>query len=458
MHTRSSRIQALFIYCSALVVGATMITAFAPYQLWPLALITPAILLFLIEHYPERAYRICYSFAIGYFSAGSWVFHSLYQHTNIGLIPSVCATLLFIAILSVSFLLLPVIINTLPGYTWQRRFIYFPCAWVFVEWLRTLTPFAYPWLLIAYTQSNSPLTELYTYIGFWGLTATIIGIASVGYHLRTTKRGLLAYLVAIAILFMGLKYQSYTAPGTRNLHVILVQNNTGIHDKWRVDNIDKQLRLYTDLVNRQQINSFLMVTPECAIPYVPQSGQPAYQALVKALENKGSLLQMGTFSKDDRHMYNSNHFIGTQDHWQHKQKLVAFGEYTPNSWLLQKVRQWFDFPESNLQPGPVDNRTILFKNIKLTALICYEIAFPSFVEKRAEHADILVVTSDDLWFGHSNAMHQHQQIAAFYAHALHKPTLFVNNNGATAVISSNGDIIQTLEANTFGIIETNIHV
>ena len=176
MHTRSSRIQALFIYCSALVVGATMITAFAPYQLWPLALITPAILLFLIEHYPARAYRICYSFAIGYFSAGSWVFHSLYQHTNIGLIPSVCATLLFIAILSVSFLLLPVIINTLPGYTWQRRFIYFPCAWVFVEWLRTLTPFAYPWLLIAYTQSNSPLTELYTYIGFWGLTATIIGI------------------------------------------------------------------------------------------------------------------------------------------------------------------------------------------------------------------------------------------------------------------------------------------
>ena len=78
------------------------------------------ILLFLIEHYPEHAYRISYSFAIGYFSAGSWVFHSLYQHTNIGLIPSVCATLLFIATLSISFLLLPVIINRLPGHTWQR--------------------------------------------------------------------------------------------------------------------------------------------------------------------------------------------------------------------------------------------------------------------------------------------------------------------------------------------------
>ena len=115
-------------------------------------------------------------------------------------------------------------------------------------------------------------------------------------------------------------------------------------------------------------------------------------------------------------------------------------------------------PNQSLQPGPQDNHTISFQNINLTALICYEIAFPHFVEKRAEHADILVVTSDDLWFGYSNAMHQHQQIAAFYAHALHKPTLFVNNNGATAVISANGDIVQTLEANTFGIIETNIPV
>ncbi|MHC6803722.1 apolipoprotein N-acyltransferase, partial [Vibrio antiquarius] len=63
----------------AAFVGASTTLAFAPYQLWPIAILSPAILLILLANQtPKRALWIGYAWGLGQFATGvSWVYVSI---------------------------------------------------------------------------------------------------------------------------------------------------------------------------------------------------------------------------------------------------------------------------------------------------------------------------------------------------------------------------------------------
>lgn len=147
----------------------------------------------------------------------------------------------------------------------------------------------------------------------------------------------------------------------------------------------------------------------------------------------------------------------TKEHAYHKVRLIPFGESVPGpDWLEMNQRltkYLFGKFYSPLRPG--DQRIVLpFAGAALLPLICYEVAFPEFVAKGVEvdgqRAQLIVVQSNDVWFGRSHQPEMHQQIALLRSVENRLPLIHVINNGPSAVISPTGEVIFKSEPHVQG--------
>jgi apolipoprotein N-acyltransferase len=66
----------------ALAAGALLPLAFAPFGCWPLAILCPALLMWLwTDAAPRRAALLGFCFGVGYFGVGtSWLYISIHEH------------------------------------------------------------------------------------------------------------------------------------------------------------------------------------------------------------------------------------------------------------------------------------------------------------------------------------------------------------------------------------------
>ncbi|MGL5429325.1 MAG: apolipoprotein N-acyltransferase, partial [Vibrio sp.] len=124
---------------AAALVGVLTPLAFAPYQIWPLALISPTLLLLLLhQQTARRAAMIGYAWGIGQFAFGiSWVHVSI---DTFGGMPKIAS--LFLMTLLVGYLAL---YPALFGWLLNRWFANnsrskwlgaVPALWLITDWLR----------------------------------------------------------------------------------------------------------------------------------------------------------------------------------------------------------------------------------------------------------------------------------------------------------------------------------
>jgi apolipoprotein N-acyltransferase len=79
--------------------------------------------------------------------------------------------------------------------------------------------------------------------------------------------------------------------------------------------------------------------------------------------------------------------------------------------------------------------------VRLGATVCYEDAYGSAMLRVLPHADALVNVTNDAWFGHSSARHQHFQIARMRALEEGRYLVRAANDGISAVIGPHGEVI-----------------
>jgi len=142
-----------------------------------------------------------------------------------------------------------------------------------------------------------------------------------------------------------------------------------------------------------------------------------------------------------------------------KKKLVPFGEFLPlekllNSIGLKKITPGY----ASFSKGAgksIINLKFDSENISFLSLICYEIIFPSFIDKYNKF-NFIINISEDAWFGESIGPHQHFAKAIFRSIESEVYTIRSANKGISAFISPEGKILKNLQPNEIGNIELNI--
>ncbi len=129
-----------------------------------------------------------------------------------------------------------------------------------------------------------------------------------------------------------------------------------------------------------------------------------------------------------------------------KRKLVAVGEYMPifseNSAVRSYVAKYFGDFFSDLSQGK-DTVHFLVRDLIFVPMICYEIMFPRFVAnalKEKHSKTVLLVQSNDGWFGRTRQPYQHMHAAVLRSVENRLPLIYSTNNGPSSIILPSGRI------------------
>ncbi len=426
--------------CLALVAGACLPLSFAPYSLFPIAVLSPA-LLFILWQTPQRAFWRGLLYGIGMFGVGvSWVYVSFYQFGGIPLVGAIVLTIAFVCFMA----LYPAVLGyllTRSNNTPTKLVLIFPAAWTVLEWIRAWLFTGFPWLSLGYSQIDSPLNGFAPILGVYGVSWITVLTASLIVYIYQTRKLLPVY--ALIVLWGGgwlLSGISWTSPIGKPLQIALVQGNIPQDFKWssgfQLASINRYLKL-----SQAHSDADLIIWPETAVPLFLHDIQKYVPTFFEQL-NQGPdfLIGIPVMKKEDKY-FNGVIKIGTKPGVYYKQHLVPFGEYIPLQAILGNLLKLLDVPMSEFSAGNAHQTQISSTGQTIGVSICYEDAFGDLIRNSLPAATLLVNVSNDAWFGDSIAPHQHLEIARMRALESGRYLLRATNTGISAVIDTKGKII-----------------
>ncbi|MBI3896665.1 MAG: apolipoprotein N-acyltransferase [Gammaproteobacteria bacterium] len=432
----------------ALLAGLLTPLAFAPFGLFPLAAIAPAILFatWQVAGTGRAAWR-GFLYGCGCFGVGvSWVYVSLHTYGHMSPPLAGVAVLLFVAGMS----LYPAIVGLL-----QARFaalpsalrltVIMPASFVLVEWLRGWLLTGFPWLNLGYSQTDTPLAGYAPWVGVYGMSlivALTAGLLAAAWNDR--RRALRWYLPMVLLLWLGgwiAGQREWVTPTGAPLRVALVQANIPLTEKWRHD--QRQSIIDRHIALSEQVTADLIVWPEAAVPSYFDAIAPALLPRLDRIgRERGTDFLIGAVERErvGRGYYNSVFVVGRSNGIYRKQHLVPFGEFMPLPTLFMRLLATLDIPMSDFSAGTRGQAAIVAAGRTIGVSVCYEDAFGEEIINALPAATLLVNVSEDSWFGNSLAPHQRVQMARMRALESRRPMLRAANTGPSVVIDHRGEV------------------
>ncbi|RUO80458.1 apolipoprotein N-acyltransferase [Idiomarina tyrosinivorans] len=444
----------LVLRLCALLLGGSLVFAYAPFDWGILGIIAPTLHILLVwQQQPRETAKISYWFGLGWFAAGlSWIYVSIDQYGGLPWFATVGILLLLFAYLA----LFPALAFGL--WQWLRNkhraaTFTLPLLWLAAESLRGWLLTGFPWLSLGYTQTDGWLGQLAPWIGEVGITVVVLWIAlCLAMVLRTRQPLLLLIpLVAWACAYVLPQFSSLERTGKTH-SVLLVQGNVSQSLKWQAEQRWPTLLKYLDLT-RPHYDHQVIVWPESAItalePYagdvlasINDAANYNNSAIISGIidykqqtdEFYNSIIVLGKRSDDDPSSYR----YGSSNRYQ-KHHLLPIGEFVPFGDLLRPLAPLFNLPMSSFSRGAYRQDNIIANNLKFSPAICYEMAFPEQLrENTRADTDALLTVSNDTWFGDSHGPWQHMEIARMRAKELGRPMLRATNNGVSGIVDERG--------------------
>lgn len=451
-HRWSAMLRRLPACCLlALVAGSTLLLAFAPWSLWMLAPLPPAIA-FRLAHgkRPREAFAIGYAFGVGLFGVGvAWIHISLARFSDSGMAVAVLATTALVALLAIFPAVALATARWLhPRVTARALLLVTPAVWVLLEWVRTWLLSGFPWLLLGYSQVESPVARAVGPVfGVLGTSAVVAFFAAVLAWSTTAFKWRRLVLVPVGVVvasfaIVGVAEIRWTRAAGPAMTVGLVQGNITQDRKWRAKMAAETLKRYRDLT-APLWGVDLVVWPETALPLWYDSVPADYRASLESkVATSGTSLILGVPTRTNGRGYNSAISVGEGATY-HKRHLVPFGEYIPFRAVLGRAVDLLGAPMSNFSAGT--QPVLLPAGPALAAVaICYEIAFGAEVADVGAKAGVLVNISNDAWFGDSLGPRQHLEIARMRAVELERYLLRATNTGLTTVVDPEGRVVASM--------------
>ncbi|MDG2940996.1 apolipoprotein N-acyltransferase [Exercitatus varius] len=450
----------LLPYFITSISGVLGVLAFSPYDYWICAYISLLGLLYAAKTSKKStALWAAFLWGLSFFAVGTaWLHVSIHQFGGSPLWLSYILVLLLAAYLS----LYPVLFAYLIQRFKVRSVMMFPVLWTFTEFLRGWILTGFPWLQFGYTQIDTPFAGIAPIFGVTGLTFFVMWVSAVVFTvvsaLLTSPRKinvaaansiLLLVVAGLASLSSSVNYVKPVEDKT--MTVTLAQGNIAQNLKWDPAYLDATLKIYGRLISEHLGKSDLIILPESALPALENRIQPFFDELKRAVKDSKTEVMIGSVYQNENGGKLFNSIVLVNEGYQpesapryNKHHLVPFGEYVPLETILRPLGSVFNLPMSAFQQGKEIQPSLLTKDHRFNAAICYEIILGAQLQANLKKdTDFLLTVSNDAWFGDSHGPWQHFQMARMRALELGKPLIRATNTGVTAFIDARGKIISS---------------
>lgn len=442
------------------------------------------------ERLPRQQFQLGLSFGFGLFITGlRWVHVSLDSYGGLPLI----ITLLLMVLLALYLALFPALACYIfAKFKHKSPFInvlLFTSAWVISEYLRGIVLTGFPWLLLGYSQTEGIFSEVASVFGVMGLTALICLIATLSYYAVTQDR---LSLIALVIIFIGSQYitsKSQLVTQEESVNLALVQGNIEQKAKWDGNAMWPTITRYMD-ITREHFDSDVIIWPEAAMPAVEGWVVDYLRVMDSAASFNDSAIITGIIgrtlkpqvenntnfsppSTKSHNYYNAMMTLGNDSNERdlsgiyqpnhsnryYKHQLLPIGEFVPFETILRPLAPLFNLPMSSFQRGEWAQPNLTARGFTFAPAICYEIAFSQLVRSNMKaDTNFILTISNDAWFGESIGPHQHMQIAQMRAIELGRPLIRVTNTGITAIVGTDGKIVEKLPQFEETVLRADVNV
>lgn len=432
-----------------LMGGLVFPYAFAPYAVWPLAVVALCCLFLAWSQATARqAIWIGGLYGSVAFGTGIAWLHISFGYSHVALPLAVVMTAGVVLVMAGYFALLGyLVVRFRPHSTILWLLLMVPAAWVMIEWVRGWLFTGFPWLQAGYALLDSPLSGFVPVFGVLGMTWLTALLAASLCLLLLQRLRVFAQVVAVVIVLGLVAYwlegRQWVNPASEPRKVALLQGNIDQSDKWQPAWRQPTLQRYKGMTE-QHLDADLVIWPETAVPAFKQNVEP-YLQQIAGLAEKGDMsivLGLPVYNDEQTSYYNSLLSFGSKPMVYHKEHLVPFGEYLPLSFLFGWIVDILKIPLSQFSAGDEYQPLMELAGMKASVTICYEGIFGAHIRQHLPGASVLVNVSNDAWFGRSIAGDQHLQMIRMRALETGRYVLRATNTGITVIIDPMGKVVK----------------
>lgn len=361
----------------------------------------------------------------------------------------------------------------------RERFIFllpivFASLWCIFEWTQSLFWIGLPWGRLAISQvSVLPFIQSASLFGslFVSFIIVLINgyIALAFYDKRIRKKSSLAAIIIFAAnMAFGYLALSVYYDGINSTNVGIVQGNIDSREKWGDGSTQNILDKYVEHTDKLCLENDLdiVVWPETVIPVVLRNYQSYYRIAADTAQRNGIMLVIGTYDAmlTDGELYNSVIIFekdGSENPSVYKKRhLVPFGEYLPMRKVFEAVLPMFgglNAFDSEITPGG-ESEIAQTEYGSIGALVCFDSIYDFLVRSSVKDgAELLLLLTNDSWYGSSAAVYQHNSHAVLRAVENGRFIVRAANTGISSFIKPTGEVIKSLPPLEEGAISAKVY-
>ncbi|MEP7272836.1 MAG: apolipoprotein N-acyltransferase [Acidobacteriota bacterium] len=457
-------------------------------------------------HVITRGIRLRRAFWLGWlcgvvftFFAENWIAHSMTHFGGLLTVVAYAVAFLFASLLAVFPALFALTMAQLVRTLGPVGLAGAPIVWVATEWLRPVVT-GVTWNALGISQvRNFPIARLSQYGGAYLISWELVGASTLLLLFLRGRQKINRQTAAAVILMMlvplllpaGGRVPNGDGPSERALQrvtpvrILGVQPHIPLGSDGGPEEFTRKFAgvrsLTLDGMRRNaERKPDLVIWAESPLALFYEN-DPSVRERVDALAKEtGAFIVANTITREADQYFNSVHVIsprvgdGKPDiplKRYDKIRLVPFGEYVPwravlgrfvpaivgdfapgrdavvNTVRLETIREGLAVNGPQQEPQLQIERNTRF--VRIGAFICYEAAYPDLVRQFVNNgATLLVNVSNDAWFGDTAGPEQHLAHAMMRAIENDRDLVRVTNSGITALITSDGVVVDALPRST----------
>ena len=333
-------------------------------------------------------------------------------------------------------------------------------AFVVCDWARSVGVLGAPWDQLGYTQADGPLRAIAAFAGTYGITFALCVLGAYladALHRRTWRTAAIAWgsvFVATFVLWLAWPARALPPP---TITVAAIQGNIAQSLKW--NNLPLAVQRYTSMTQQAiALHARLIVWPETVMTEALNTDPRLERRIGHLARDGNATVVAGGQEFAGRKFYDSLYIFAPDGSFvtYRKRQLVPFAEDFPG----EKILGWLPYVgslSSRMANGKVDGVYPTAAGLSIAPMVCWESAFADLAQAQMRNgAQLLVVSTDDAWFGETSGSYMHAQISQLRAIETGAYVVRAAATGISGIIAPDGTWTTRTRIDTQQIATANV--